>query len=278
MSMFKDKNKKIYVADNRITLDAKHNEMIQYFRNKKKSIPEKKKELLYLQQKFEELKNIPNKNLTNEQLNEKFKISENISSLKKYISDIELNVEENNYFLKNGHLLYKYYDNIDSIASSNTPKTTIEDNLSDSFTDDVMDYDDEPLAAQGLLKKLDEPEEEPQIKTISDLIITTNNFKRATILNDYLKNVDNTYLNPPSIDTNYDKCLNCNCEKLLIQSDGIMVCEICGDTTYVVIDSDKPSYKDPQICEIKGMKNNRLLLCGYTIDKSLRRPLIIVSC
>ena len=86
MSMFKDKNKKIYVADNRITLDAKHNEMIQYFRNKKKSIPEKKKELLYLQQKFEELKNIPNKNLTNEQLNEKFKISENISSLKKYFA------------------------------------------------------------------------------------------------------------------------------------------------------------------------------------------------
>jgi len=246
MAMFKDKSKRTFTTDNRITLDAKHNDMLKYFKDRKKSLPEKKKELKYLQEKSDELKNIPNKDLTNEQLNEKFKINDNINNIKKYIENIELNTEENNYFLKTGHILYKYYDNIDSVAKSSF-------NSNDDYTDDDDDFDEfDDNDIKGNIKNdikndIKEEKKNNEIKNMSDFIITSNKFNRANILDDYLKIIDPSYIGIIKNDLKYDKCNVCNCEKLLIQSDGIMVCERCGDTTFVVIDSDKPSYKDPQV-------------------------------
>ena len=46
-------------------------------------------------------------------------------------------------------------------------------------------------------------------------------------------------------DNNSSICEKCNIEKTTHLSDGCMICQKCGEVTYIVIDSDKPSYKDP---------------------------------
>ena len=45
-------------------------------------------------------------------------------------------------------------------------------------------------------------------------------------------------------------CQNCNNEKILFISEGKLICTICGDESIILIDSDKPSYKDPprEVC------------------------------
>ena len=42
-----------------------------------------------------------------------------------------------------------------------------------------------------------------------------------------------------------NKCLNCNIEKTLIHSEGIYVCKKCFEVESIIIDSEKPNYKDP---------------------------------
>lgn len=99
MSMFKAKNKKPFIGDNRVTLDAKHNEMLKYFKQLKNSLPEKRKNLTNFTNQYDELKKIPNKNLTSEQLNLKFSLADSINILKKEIDSIE-NSDRINIFYK----------------------------------------------------------------------------------------------------------------------------------------------------------------------------------
>ena len=44
---------------------------------------------------------------------------------------------------------------------------------------------------------------------------------------------------------NYDKCKNCNKEMLVIFLEGIILCKDCGLQEEILINSDKPSYKEP---------------------------------
>ena len=40
------------------------------------------------------------------------------------------------------------------------------------------------------------------------------------------------------------KCENCNIDKTLINSEGIFVCQQCGEVEQIIIDSEKPNYKE----------------------------------
>ena len=40
-------------------------------------------------------------------------------------------------------------------------------------------------------------------------------------------------------------CSKCLVDKITHLSDGCMICPKCGVISYIIIDSDKPSYKDP---------------------------------
>jgi hypothetical protein len=44
---------------------------------------------------------------------------------------------------------------------------------------------------------------------------------------------------------NICKCPNCNEEMILYPSDGIQICDKCGLQENILIESDKPSFKDP---------------------------------
>lgn len=237
MSMFKAKNKKPFIGDNRVTLDAKHNEMLKYFKQLKNSLPEKRKNLTNFTNQYDELKKIPNKNLTSEQLNLKFSLADSINILKKEIDSIENSDEENQYFLQTGDLLCDYYGNMES-TNDKSVKTKIvpAENSIVSFFSNTNNESH---------KKID-PECENKInKNMSDFVITKENFQRADMLDNYLKIVDPAYIGSITIEKDHTKCSNCDHEKTLIQAEGIMVCEFCGETEFVVIDSDRPSYKDP---------------------------------
>ena len=42
-----------------------------------------------------------------------------------------------------------------------------------------------------------------------------------------------------------DYCIKCNMERIFYQAEGIMVCPKCGTQEKILVDSDKPSYKEP---------------------------------
>jgi hypothetical protein len=79
---------------------------------------------------------------------------------------------------------------------------------------------------------------------ISDFVSQESNFKKKNILEDYLLKVDPNYIPSVRFDTQLFQCKNCNYEMTLYPTEGIQICDRCGRTENVLIESDKPSFKD----------------------------------
>lgn len=211
MASFKTKIKKRENYDKRITLEAKHNEIIETISNQKESIETLTKR----------------KNEINEILNNK-NLSENrdlIISLKDELIDINTKMNANSqndidYFLDNGRLLFDYYENKEKTASG---ENRIINNIKRKNDDkSIMDYFG--------TKKTD---------TSNDNVLT-----KDKIIDSYFSNTDSNYIKKGN-NFNIDICTKCNVEKILYLSEGKIVCKTCGDESFILVDSDKPSYKDP---------------------------------
>ena len=115
-----------------------------------------------------------------------------------------------NYFLDTGNILFQYYDR----NNNNDKKNTIS----------VMDFFKQKKNKNSKNSKLD-------------------------IYNNYLQKIEDNEFKFINNNTN-DICETCLIEKKLFLSEGKMICEKCGDETKILIDSDKPSFKDPprEIC------------------------------
>jgi len=148
--------------------------------------------------------------LTDKELDTYFFIKDEIPKLQEKISNIENNGQENEYFLNTGDILFKYYE-------------TIEDkNLSK-----VIHIDS--FLGNNKNKNSDEKYS-----------------SRAKILDNYLSIVDKNH-NKMYIENDMDTsiCEKCDKEMTLNQTEALYECSICGNTCFTIIDSDKPSYKEP---------------------------------
>jgi hypothetical protein len=80
--------------------------------------------------------------------------------------------------------------------------------------------------------------------------VVNNTIKRKIskeiLYEQYMINIDNNYIRSLNHDLEVqDFCKQCNIELLLCQNSGIQICSLCGYSEIVIVDSDKPSYKDP---------------------------------
>jgi len=277
-------NKSSY-GNKRITLDAKHNEILKKIKDEQSNLPTLKNNLKDLLNQYNQLKQIPKKELSIDQFNYKYQLKKNIIELKDKIKTIKNNDSLNDYYLKVGDLLYQYYDNIDNIANEeqhndennsfikqnkNNKNNQIKkkSNVLDFFNTNPENNQNNNSDNNNNGDNDDNDGDNDEIKEmnytntkISDFVTTTSNFKRTHILNDYLKKVDDEYNCDIIMDNNVFKCPDCdNQEMVLLASEGIQICKKCGLQQSVLIESDKPSFKDPppEICYFSYKRINHL--------------------
>jgi hypothetical protein len=135
-----------------------------------------------------------------------------IFELENYIKNYNETNYEKSYYLENAHLLFKYYD-----IKNNSKKTN---NIKNANDKSIMNY----------FINIEDKKESP----ISE---------KTSICDTYLKNIDPNYVTMKNI--NSDICKLCKVEKITYISDGVQICPKCGDETEILIESIKPSYKDP---------------------------------
>ncbi len=130
-------------------------------------------------------------------------------------------------------MLYHYYDE-DSIKTNKKKapikKGVIKKELSvvDFFTKN-----------QKVDIKDDDSIEDNNLKSIK-------RYTKNEILNTYMNITDKDHVDDmkeSNIDIDY--CVKCNMERIFYQAEGIMVCPKCGTQEKILVDSDKPSYKEP---------------------------------
>ena len=263
--MFKQKNKKIIQCDSRITLDAKHNEIIKNFKEEQKNLKKYYLDLKTEEEKLEKLQLNNNVALNPDDLTIIFVIQNNIDVLKDKIHNIEYQSKETDYFIKTGNILYEYYNEMDDVAKhyEDSPllkkkekkeKKKVLGSLG-SLGSQGIENDTKIGAFFGIpVPKLEEPEENNEGKrvlTINDFVQMGTNIDRASKLDAYLSKIDKSYGIRGKVSYKIDFCKKCKVmynkdyELIVNHIEGFMSCLKCGHMEYVIIESDKPNYKDP---------------------------------
>jgi hypothetical protein len=84
-------------------------------------------------------------------------------------------------------------------------------------------------------------------------------FKRADFFHEYLNKIDPHYVPEDEGTDNREEffCEQCNCYRQINHTDATMVCPGCASYVDILIDSDKPNYKDPP-AEISNFPYRRI--------------------
>ena len=261
------------LSNDNITIDAKHSDMINYFKSLQDSIPSLKDELKNLVSEYNNKD--ANRKTDIDYILYRDNLKEKIIDIKNKISSIANNDEMNKYYLDVGLLLHSYYENIENSKN-------IENNHSESFEENLLNYDnfeedqseedslsEEPKkdnykSVINFFQNRENNEMEDNEKEvvngkndgvytsmkISDFVKEETRFKKKDFLDEYLQKIDPKYEAKIKVDINICKCPGCSTEMTLYPSDGIQICENCGIQENILIESDKPSFKDPpmEIC------------------------------
>ena len=216
MSSFKIKNKKKVKIEQRLTLDAKHNEKMSDFQTQQDNIPKIEKEIANYKLELDNLEKKGKSNMTDNELDKYFFLIDEIPKLEKELHNITSLKYENDYLLDTGNILFKYYSNTETV---NTNKTKTKKNSIMNF----LQEDDND-------SKLDNNEHQ----------------SRGEILDDYLTIIDKNHNKEFVNNTrNINYCVHCNIELILNSAEALCECSQCGHVEFIILDSDKPSYKEP---------------------------------
>ena len=218
MPSFKPKTiKKIkFNKQNAITLDNKHKEFINEFTKDENSrIPELENE----------------KNQVKKQLNDpeilielKLELIEKLKEINKKIKELKNKKKE--YFLDNSKYIFEYFENKKNISNEET-------NVSNNKINNK----------NKILKKF--------FKINQQTNSENNNEKSNNIVQKYLSNIDDMFLDINSYIYPTDICKFCNKGELLpLEDEGVLMCNACNRYVPYLIENEKPSYKEPpkEVC------------------------------
>jgi hypothetical protein len=116
---------------------------------------------------------------------------------------------------------------------------------------------------------------------ISDFVKEESTFRKKNVLEEYLQKIDPNYVSKIKIDLNIFKCPNCTIEMTVYHSDGIQICEKCGIQQNILIESDRPSFKDPpmEVCYFSYKRinhYNEFLQSTKIIYQCVKNNLLII--
>jgi hypothetical protein len=123
-----------------ITIDAKHNEMINQFRSQKDSVPQLKEELKKFVSEYNNRDNTRKNDI--EYILYRDNLREKINEMKEKINSIIKDDDVNKYYLDVGTLLHNYYENIELSKNVHSNSEKFEENLV-NYDEILSDYDEE---------------------------------------------------------------------------------------------------------------------------------------
>ena len=196
-------------------------------------------EIPKLKQKIKSLKKILKIKKVN--LTSELEIKDKIKDIENKI--IELKNKKKSYLLENSSLVFDYFENKKNIANENSQVKVL-----DSFFN---------------------------INNNND--IEQNNKKDQTLVNTYLSNIDDSFINMEHFMYKENLCYFCyKGEFIPIDDEGILVCNNCSKQIPYLIENERPSYKEPpkEVCfyAYKRINHFREILAQFQAKESTQIP------
>ena len=243
-------------AESAKTLDSYHAQNLSKIREEKASLEDLKKELNTKKAAYARLEKEFNSPVVVttaadiQALTSLQQMEKEIHTLTDKIAKLESNESEADYFLRVGDILFSYNDAQQRIAGGERPldplskKTRMPVNSVYSYFSSNADVEAVP---SNVVVMKEEKKTELKIEKASD-VRNDIGFRRDKALEQYL-----TALNPDSllyensiansISEDYGNCPVCEAEMFFNET--FLDCPTCGFRDCILIDSEKPSYKDP---------------------------------
>ena len=232
MPSFKPKsNKKIRICKKyTTTLDGKHKEFVNEFdKNEFDTIPKLKQEKADLKVKIEALDKTAN-------IDQIMDMKDRIKEINELIK--ELKDKKNNYFLDNSKFIFEYFENKKNITNI--------DSTTNSNTNNNSGLSKPTTSKNQLLFNFFKIQNDNQD---SNANITEN--RNKNIVQKYLSNIDETFIDMNSFVRSTDVCQHCFKGELIpLDDEGVLICNACAVNIPYLIENEKPSYKEPpkEVC------------------------------
>jgi predicted RNA-binding Zn-ribbon protein involved in translation (DUF1610 family) len=207
----------------RTTLDSIHHVHLDKLLEEANSLESIESEIKVLLQRYNEVNDV-----------EKIKIDREIQDLKLKFKELRSKENVYKYFLETGTILYDYYDVQDKISMGVETKQTKQQGKAKpgsiwAALQDAAEEENQPL----------EEENNPKQENLS----------RNHLLYKYLQKIDPEHAKENAANTQlqdqYGNCDECGNEMIFSTNEAVFSCPQCGNQEFILVDSDKPSYKDP---------------------------------
>jgi hypothetical protein len=220
MPSFKPKaTKKIKVSKKyTTTLDGKHKEYVnEFMKDELDVIPQLKEEKYSLKKQLEIETNLP--------IEQVMEIKDRIKEINETIK--ELKAKKNNYYLDNSKYIFEYFENKQNISN-------------------VICSNKQSTSKNQLVYSIFKVKQNENNDTL-----TLSENKTKNIVQNYLKNIDESFLDMNAFVRETDICQNCfKGEMIPLDDEGVLVCNNCAINVPYLIENEKPSYKEPpkEVC------------------------------
>ena len=272
----KVKTKNKIQQDQRLTLDAIHLKQLKKFQTLHKSIPQKKKEISKLEEQIKKIQK--DADSKKDDFSEYFELMDqrrilelNIQNIEKEIKDIESNQLEEDYLLDVCHIMTQYYMNRENHQSQSElqtqsiqpkqqtqpvikkPNKKLKDvfdlfenyKINDNNNND-NNNDDHKINNKNIINNDNNNNENiEKLLQGNSKTFRREKMSKLDIYNHIMSKVEEDFV-PEDNNENFenDECPFCETDRELYQNEGKLVCPKCFYVDFILIDSDKPSYRD----------------------------------
>lgn len=218
--------------ESRSTLDAIHNAQVSSYLNNENDINVIKNQLELLAAKIIK---VDNANIGNvEKQSDVILLKREKEQLERRLKQLENKDDLMDYYLRTGNIVFDYYNVQEKISAGTAKSATTKPRPGTIFA--------------ALEAAADEEEGDvPNVSQLQEQQPEDQGFDREKLLNKYLHIVDPEMARSAvnEVEDNWSECQNCGKDMIFNMNEAYISCPSCGYQDFVLIDSDKPSYKDP---------------------------------
>ena len=216
------------------TLEAHHQSKMKEFVETKHNLANLQSSLVDLESKID---GMPDSAMFSDEWRQ---LSDSAESIRVQIKSIRADDQRLDYFLNVGDMLFKYFDAHETLAKGDVVATSRQRMPTNSVLSYFTDAADETQSVQ--------PEQRTPKKASE--IDSTEGMNRDKMMEKYLSVVEpgaiKSGIMPGSgIEPGWGTCPTCDVEMTFYQNEALLGCPRCGHEEFILIDSEKPSYKDP---------------------------------
>jgi len=222
-------------ANRPTTLEAHHQIKMKEFTESKQNLANLQSTLADLETKID---SIPDSAMFSDEWRQ---LSDSAEAVRQQIKSICADDQRLDYFLNVGDMLFQYFDAHETLAKGSIP--TGSGSRIRMPTNSVLSYFTETTDESPA------PPEQKTPKKASD-IDSSEGMNRDKMMERYLAVVEpgaiKSGIMPGSgIEPGWGTCPTCDVEMTFYQNEALLGCPRCGHEEFILIDSEKPSYKDP---------------------------------